>query len=80
MALSSTAFDNAVPDKVRTALRNSPSLTTVIIDELIVALWAHGVHHSSRENALAITKLQEAKFWLCEDLARRNNGSNNSNS
>lgn len=68
---------HTLPVKVLQQIRNTPSVIADIVDELVIALWENGMRYSSRENALAITKLEEASYWLDKDNTRRKNGTSN---
>jgi hypothetical protein len=45
------------------------ALSTIIL-EMIKQLRGQDGKASSREKSLAITKLQEARFWIMEDMLR----------
>lgn len=59
-------------DDSTTALEitDDPTSNRSILTEMIKALRGPGGKPSSRECALAVTKLEEARFWLGEALAR----------
>lgn len=50
-------------------ITDDPTTLRTILYEMIVALRSKDGRAGSRERALAVTKLQEAMFWLMEDLA-----------
>jgi hypothetical protein len=59
------------PTESQTSLEITDDSTTLrtILNEMIAALRGADGRPSSRERSLAVTKLQEAAFWLMEDMA-----------
>jgi hypothetical protein len=51
-------------------ITDDPTTLRTILYEMIEALRGKDGRAGSRERALAVTKLQEAMFWLVEDQAR----------
>jgi hypothetical protein len=51
-------------------ITDDPATLRTILHEMIEALRGKDGRAGSREKALAVTKLQEAMFWLMEDQAR----------
>jgi hypothetical protein len=51
-------------------ITDDPTTLRTILYEMIEALRGKDGRAGSRERALAVTKLQEAMFWLMEDQSR----------
>ena len=55
-------------DKTYIEITDDPTSLSSIIGEMIKELRGPDKRASSREKALAITKLEEARFWLNQDI------------
>jgi hypothetical protein len=49
---------------------DDPTVLRTILHEMVVALRGESGRPASRERSLAVTKLQEAMFWLMQDMAQ----------
>ena len=59
-------MNNDKEETTHVEITNDPTSLRSILWEIINALKGPDGKATSRENALAITKLQEARFWLGE--------------
>lgn len=57
-------------EKTVLKITNDPTTLSTILQEMIDSLRSVDGKAPTREKALAVTKLQEARFWLIEDMFR----------